>query len=150
MKIKDVPQDPGIIEDYGHELCYAVDKQGEYNLVPSVGWDPKNIANGQAWQVIEDNVCQAVEGIRNGWLSPLAYYMAKHQMDVGLLANYMGLYRWQVKRHLKPRVFKGLKDKILDRYAALFDITSSEFTCCSGRLTDPLTDPLTQTGREKI
>jgi len=134
MKIKDVPQDPGIIEDYGYELCYAVDKKGSYNLVPSVGWDPKNIANNQAWQVIEENTRHAVEGIVNDRLSPLAYYMAKHQMDVGLLANYMGLYRWQVKRHLTPKVFRRMKDKIRRQYAALFDMTLSEFI----RLSDEL------------
>lgn len=127
MKIKDVPQDPGIIEDYGHELCYAVDKKGAYDMVPSVGWEPKNIANQQAWEVIDKSIDQALDGIREGRLSPLAYYMAKHQMDVGLLAQYMGLFRWQVKRHLKPKVFRRLKESLLEAYAELFSISGSEF-----------------------
>lgn len=126
MKIKDVPQDPGIIEDYGYELCYAVDKKGSYGLVPSIGWDPKNIANDQAWKVIDEGIKRAWDGIRQGRLSPIALYMAKHQMDVGLLAKYMGVYRWQVKRHLKPKVFNRLNGKILKRYADLFNVDCSE------------------------
>ena len=126
MKKKNVPQDPGIIEDYGHELCYAVDNQGKYDLVPSIGWEPKNIANKQAWQVIDQEIELALCEINKGRKSPIAYYMAKHQMDIGLLANYMGLYRWQVKRHLKPAVFNRLKEKILKAYADLFDLSVSE------------------------
>jgi len=126
MKKNNVPQDPGIIENYGHELCYAVDKQGKYDLVPSIGWEPKNIANKQAWQVIDQSIELALGDISKGRKSPIAYYMAKHQMDVGLLANYMGLYRWQVKRHLKPAVFKRLKEKTLKAYADLFDVSVSE------------------------
>ena len=52
MEIKDVPQDPGILDDYGREICYAVDQNGNYSLVHSIGWDPKNTANRQAWQAI--------------------------------------------------------------------------------------------------
>jgi hypothetical protein len=126
MKKDDVPQDPGIIEDYGHELCYAVDKQGKYDLVPSIGWEPKNIANKQAWQAIDQDIELALGEINKGRKSCLAYYMAKHQMDVGLLAKYMGLYRWQVKRHLKPAVFKRLEKKTLNAYAELFELSVSE------------------------
>ncbi|MBI9089283.1 MAG: hypothetical protein JEZ12_08705 [Desulfobacterium sp.] len=123
MKKQDVPQDPGIIEDYGYELCYAVDNKGAYDLVPSIGWEPKNIANDQAWEVIDKDVAQALEGVRNGTLSPVAYYMAKHQMDLGLLSQYTGFYQWQVKRHLKPKVFEKLKEKALMTYASLFEVS---------------------------
>ena len=134
MKIKDVPQHPGILEDYGHEVCYAVDKDGKYNLVPSIGWNPKNLANEQAWQVIEENINRAVDGILKGKISPLGYYMAFHQMDIRLLANYMGLYCWQVKRHLKPKVFKKLKARVLERYAGLFNVSVDEMTTLADKL----------------
>ncbi len=45
MKTTDVPQDNGMIADYGHEICYAVDSKGNYQLTPSVGWEAKNIVN---------------------------------------------------------------------------------------------------------
>ena len=126
MEIKDVPQDPGILDDYGREVCYAVDQNGNYSLAQSIGWDPKNIANRQAWQAIEKKTNKAREDILGGKLSPIGFYMACNQMDVRLLAQYMGLYRWQVKRHLKPAVFKKLKGNVLGKYAALFNVSVDE------------------------
>nr|WP_321403252.1 hypothetical protein [uncultured Desulfobacter sp.] len=123
MKIKDVPQDPGILDDYGREVCYAVDQNGKYSLAQSIGWDPKNVANRQAWQVIEKKINKAREEILDGKLSPIGFYMACHQMDIKLLAQYMGLYCWQVRRHLKPAVFKKLKPGVLEKYAALFNVS---------------------------
>jgi hypothetical protein len=127
MKIKDVPQDYGMGEDQ-REICYAVDEKGNYVLAPSLGWEPKNIANAQAWQVIEAQVADALDRIRTGRASPLAYYMARHQMSVGLLAKYVGLFRWRVRRHLKPSGFKALTPDMLRRYADLFEITVRELT----------------------
>jgi hypothetical protein len=126
MEIKDVPQDPGILDDYGREVCYAVDHNGNYSLAQSIGWDPKNVANKQAWQVIEKKINKAREDILDKKLSPIGFYMACHQMDIRLLAKYMGLYCWQVRRHLKPAVFKKLKGHVLEKYAALFNVSADE------------------------
>ncbi|NDY72605.1 hypothetical protein DO021_14455 [Desulfobacter hydrogenophilus] len=126
MRIKDVPQDPGILDDYGREICYAVDQNGNYSLAQSIGWDPKNVANRQAWQAIEKKIDKAREDILDGKLSPIGFYMVCNQMDVRLLAQYMGLYRWQVKRHLKPAVFKKIKVNVLEKYAALFNVSVDE------------------------
>ena len=49
--------------------------------------------------------------------------MNKKWMDPLTLAQAMGLYRWQVKRHLKPAVFKKLDDRTLAEYARLFGIS---------------------------
>jgi len=110
------------------EICYAVDDNGQYVLVPSLGWAPKNIANAQAWQVIEDKVADALERVKAGTASPLAYHMARHQMSVGLLAKYVGVFRWRVWRHLKPSGFKALTPDQIQRYADVFDITPEELT----------------------
>lgn len=126
MEIKDVPQDPGILDDYGREVCYAVDQNGNYSLAQSIGWAPKNIANRQAWQAIEKKINKAREDILDKKLSPIGFYMAYNQMDVRLLAQYMGLYRWQVKRHLKPAVFKKINGNVLGKYAALFSVSVDE------------------------
>jgi hypothetical protein len=44
-------------------------------------------------------------------------------MDPLTLAQGMGLYRWQVKRHFKPAVFKKLDEGILAEYARIFGIS---------------------------
>ncbi len=131
MERKDVPQDRGIAQGL-REVCYAVDDSGRYVLVESLGWEPKNIANDQAWEVIDQQVAHEADRVRQGLASPLAYYMAKHLMHVGLLAQYVGLPRWRVKRHLKPGVFKRLKPALLARYAAVFEISVGQLVDVSG------------------
>ena len=96
--------------------------------MPSAGWEPKNIANSQAWEQISRQLQDIRQQVLAGELSPLAYHMVKNQMDVSLLAQYMELPRWRVKRHLKPKIFKKLKMKLLERYATLFRISPSQLT----------------------
>jgi len=123
MKIEEVPQERGMMPDNIHEVCYAVDDDGHYVLTASAGWNPKNIANNQAWEVIEHEIAKALKGIHAGKLSPLAFHMAKNQMNPGLLAQYAGFSRWRVKRHLKPAVFKRLNPAVLEQYSDVFGIT---------------------------
>jgi hypothetical protein len=122
MKINEVPQDNGMIADYGHEVCYAVDDKGRYVLSPSLGWEPKNIVNSLAWDLIHQKTKDALKQIQEGKLSPLAFHMEKNQMDTKLLAKYVRLPRWKVKRHLKPDGFKGLEPALLNRYADVFNV----------------------------
>ena len=125
MRRKDVPQDPALFGEW-KEVSYAVDDDGRYALVPSAGWEPANIANDMAWESIEAEVGAVLAKVRSGELSPLAYHMARHQMDPGLLAGYAGLFRWQVRRHVKPAAFRRISPALADRYAAIFRITREE------------------------
>lgn len=124
MKTSNVPQDHGPKDE--DEIAYAVDENGRYVKVPSIGWEPKNIANQQAWEVIETEIEDQIRLIRAGKRSPLAFHHTRNLMSVGLLASYMGLPRWRVKRHLKPGPFKKLSPDLLARYADLFEITVEE------------------------
>ena len=84
MKLKDVPQDHGMGGELS-EVCYAVDDQGRYVIAPSLGWEPKNIANSQAWQDVEQRAQQALDRVRAGDASPLFFHMTRHQMAVKAL-----------------------------------------------------------------
>jgi hypothetical protein len=126
MKVKDVPQDHGTIEDHGREICYATDENGEYALTHSIGWDVKNVANDQAWEIIFNEIRNIHKKIIAGKLSPLAYHMTKNQMTPGLLGKYVSISRWRVKRHLKPKIFNKLSDLILSKYAKILEITIEE------------------------
>ena len=125
MMKKNVPQDEGILDRW-HEISYAIDDDGSYVLTPSVGWKPANIANKQAWELISKQVADVLERIQAQELSPLAYYMVKNQMDTNLLAEYVRLPRWRVRRHLKPAVFRRLKNSILERYAKIFGVSAEQ------------------------
>jgi hypothetical protein len=127
MRKEEVPQDHDMNEGI-REIAYAVDPEGRYVRVQSLGWEPKNTVNAQAWEVIERDIREQIRLIRAGKRSPLAYYMAKNLMDAGLLSSYAGFWRWQVIRHLKPDVFNKLKPEILARYAEVFGISVEELT----------------------
>jgi len=125
MNVNEVPQD-GL--DYKgraalSKLMYATDKDGKYTGVGSVGWDAENIATKQAWDEVEEDLKETEAAVKAGKLSPIAYFMKKTLMDESLLANYMGKWKWTIRRHMQPKVFAGLNDKTLAAYAQVFNIT---------------------------
>jgi hypothetical protein len=129
MKISEVPQDRGMIDQHRlKEVCYAVDENGLFVLAQSAGWEPKNIANDLAWDLIHEQVKKTVEKIKSGKLSPLAYHMELNQMGPGLLAKYAGISRLRVRLHLRPAGFRRLKPKQLKRYAEIFGIGIADLT----------------------
>ncbi|MBN2419461.1 MAG: hypothetical protein JXL81_08775 [Deltaproteobacteria bacterium] len=125
MKKQDIPQDDKIL-DGKRIACYVQEEDGKYVIGSSTGWDAVNVANIQAWEYIFERIDQVVRDISDGKKSVLAFYMEKDQMDVSLLAKYVKLSRWRVRRHLKPSVFKNLKPDLLERYASVFRIPVDE------------------------
>ena len=124
MKKNEVPQDKSNLESANiKEMYYAVDENGEYTTELSTGWDPKTIALDNAIKDIEERTEIAKQKVLNNTTSPIEYYMELHKMDVGILASYVGIWAWRVKRHFKPSVFKKLKLKMLQKYAEVFDIS---------------------------
>lgn len=125
MKTTDVPQEESILA--GHQrACYAQDENGRYVVVGSIGWEVENIVNGQANEEVRAQIAQALAGARRGELSPLAYHMARRQMDIRLLAAYTGFSRLRIRWHLRPKVFAGLPERILSRYADVLQLPPSE------------------------
>ncbi len=127
MKTKDVPQDDAnMMQGKFREPVYSLDKDGNYTTVRSVGWDPKNAVMQEAWDNVNEKIEQTKKDVLAGKLSPIAYYIEKNIMDVGLVAQYMGMWKWTVKKHLKPRNFAKLNDDILQKYAKVFNISKEE------------------------
>ncbi len=124
MKKKQIPQDESALQGANiRELCYAVNEEGKYETGLSTGWDIKSDALKEAWVEIERRTEDALEKVKNGEASPILYFMEKRLMDVAILAAYTGFWKWTVKRHLKPKIFKRLSDKKLARYAEVFEIS---------------------------
>lgn len=122
-----MPQDESKLEKANiREMCYAVDENGEYTTELSTGWDPKTIALDNAIKQIEERVNTAKERVLKNESSPLEYYMELHKMDLPILASYVGIWKWRVKRHFKPSVFKKLSQKTLEKYAEVFDVSVEE------------------------
>lgn len=133
MKKKEVPQDnEGLHESKFRDLCYAVDENGNYVTVHSTGWVPKNAAMQQAWEEIHEKVNVTRQRVLAGELSMLAYFMKKNIMDLKLLAQYTGIPKRKLKKHMKPGKFQTLDRKVLEKYAEVFNITIEELTNISG------------------
>lgn len=105
------------------EVCYAVDEKGRYTMADSAGWDPKNVVNDQAWELINVEVEAALANIEMGKSSPLAYHMVRNQMNMGMLASYVGFSRLRVWWHLKPAGFKRMTSQVRKRYADTLNMT---------------------------
>jgi hypothetical protein len=127
MKKEEVPQDKSNLASANmRELCYAVDKEGNYTTALSTGWDPKTIALDNHMQDLKEREEDARNQVRDGLASPILYFMEVKRMDLSVLAGYVGMWGWRVKRHLKPGVFKRLSDRILKKYADVFEISVEE------------------------
>ncbi|MBU0680783.1 MAG: hypothetical protein KKD73_05110 [Proteobacteria bacterium] len=107
-------------------IQYAVEGPGLCRRIESADTGTVDVVNRQAWEVIERQVFLARAQVLAGKASVLLYYMTANQMDPALLAKFMGIARWRVKRHLKPRVFSKLRPQLLAGYAALFKIREDE------------------------
>ena len=137
MKSKDVPQDnANMLRGKFREPVYSLDKDGNYTTIRSVGWDPKNAIMQDAWDVVNDKIEFARQDVLNGKLSPIAYYIEKNIMDIGLVSKYMGVWKWKVKKHLNPSNFAKLNDDMLERYAKVFSISKEELIDID-KLNDP-------------
>ena len=124
MKESEVPQDKSSIASVNmRELCYATDDNGNYTTALSTGWEPKTIALSNAIEDIKERTEAARQQVVNKEVSPIVYFMELSKMDVGILAGYVGMWQWRIKRHCKPSVFAGLSDKVLKKYADAFLIT---------------------------
>jgi hypothetical protein len=127
MKKEDVPQDLSSLGRITKEVCYATDDSGKYVTELSKGWDIKTMALDVAWQDIETRIEAARQKVINKEASPLLFFMERGLMDIGLLASYTGFWKWQIKRHLKPDIFKKLSNKKLQHYAEIFSVSVDDF-----------------------
>jgi hypothetical protein len=127
MKFDEVPQDEAFLQEGKiRDLCYVTDKDGHYTHVLSMGWTPKNDAIKLAWNGIYEHAEETRLRVLDGKLSPIALYMELNIMDLAILANYMELPKWKVRRHLKMRGFKKLNNEILSRYAEALNVTAKD------------------------
>jgi hypothetical protein len=127
MKKEDVPQDLSSLGKITKEVCYATDQSGKYVTELSKGWDVKITALDAAWNDIDKRIEIARQKVLNNEASPLLFFMEKAIMDMSILADYTGFWKWQIKQHLKPEVFKKLSDKKLQRYAEVFNVSVADF-----------------------
>jgi hypothetical protein len=127
MKKEDVPQDLSSLGKITKEVCFATDSEGKYVTELSKGWEVKITALDVAWKDIEDRVAAARQKVLNNEASPILFFMERRLMDLGIVADYTGFWKWQIKRHIKPAAFNKLSEKQLLRYADAFNVSVEDF-----------------------
>jgi hypothetical protein len=127
MRKEDVPQDLSALGKITKEVVYVTDHSGKYVTELSKGWDVKIDALDTAWDDVEGRITAAKQKVINNEASPLLFFIELGLMDISILAGYTGFWKWQIKRHLKPQVFKTLPDKTLQRYAEVFNVSIDDF-----------------------
>jgi hypothetical protein len=123
-----ITTDNDLIYKYNRELFYHFDKEKGFTQKVDYQNPDNQIIIKQSWDAAEQRLEEARQRVIAGIASPVAYHMERILMEVPMLAAYMELPKWRVKRHLKPRVFKKLKTAHLEKYASIFEITVDELT----------------------
>lgn len=126
MKTTEVPQDPSALDKFTKDVMYVVDDAGNYTTNLSRGWEVKATALNLAWEDIEQRIADAKQKVLSGQASPVLFFMELRIMDPSIVAAYTGFWKWQVMRHIKPKVFKNLSDKKLQKYADVFEVSIDE------------------------
>jgi hypothetical protein len=117
MELKEVPQERNLTLDGQRKVVYAKDAQGRLRIAASQGWEVEEIVTTQALSSLQNLSVRALEQVRLGQASSLAYWMHERRMDEALLAQSTGFWRWRVRRHLRPQHFAKLGPAQLERYA---------------------------------
>ena len=115
MRERDVPQEGNATLGGHRKAVYAVGEDGKLRIVPSRGWEVEEVVTRQAVEDLERRAREA--------RSPLEYHMYRARMDVPLLAAATGIWRWRVRRHLRPQVFARLPLRLRRRYAVALGLT---------------------------
>lgn len=126
MKKEDLPQDESALTNITRELMYVKDKEGKYTTDLSTGWEVKKSALDNAWDDIKERAEEARLAVKNGEKSPIFYFMELKIMDLTILTGYTGFWRFTIKRHMRPAIFKSLSDEKLNIYAKAFEISLDE------------------------
>jgi hypothetical protein len=117
MRERDVPQEGNSTLGGYRRGVYAVAEDGRVRLVASRGWEVEEIVTRQALQDLERQARDARERALKGLTSPLEVHMYRSRMDLALLSQITGLWRWRIRRHFRPQVFARLPATLRQRYA---------------------------------
>jgi hypothetical protein len=117
MKKGEVPQQNAKAFMGHSKLLYALDEKGRYVPAPSNGWEAEEIVLDQAIAEYQRQATDAWIRANAGATSALEYHMFRQRMDVVLLSQTTGYFKWRVRRHLKPGAFQKLSASTRARYA---------------------------------
>ena len=117
MDINSVPQDDSSTYSNNKKAIYARGEDGSVNVVGSSGWNAEETVTKQALEDLLDSAAEAYAEVLNGDKSPLYYYMYAIRMDLQVLADSTGFFKWTIKKDFDPKKFANISEKRLAVYA---------------------------------
>lgn len=123
-----LPDESELLYTYNREVFYHFDKEKGFTQKIEYQNPNNQVIIKQSWDAAEQRLEEVTQLVIIGKLSPIAYYMEKILMEVPMLAAYMEIPKWRVKRHMKSKIFKKLKPELLAKYAAVFEIPVGQLT----------------------
>lgn len=121
MKKIDVPQENNFTLDGQKKVMYGTDDNGEFQRI-NYASSVEEYATITAVEEYKELEKECLEDIQNNIASPIKYYMYKNRMDLSTLTSAVDMFSFRVKRHLKMKIFKKLKDDTIKKYADAFNI----------------------------
>jgi hypothetical protein len=122
MRKEDVPQEKNQTLDGNRKAVYAIGSDGKYSTVASDGWSAEEIVTSQAVEEFERLANEALDRAKKGLASTLEYHMYHNRMDLSLLSQTTGFFKWTIRRDFKKEVFKKMSDRRASIYASVLGI----------------------------
>jgi hypothetical protein len=131
MKKDEVPQEKNRTLGGNRKALYAIDRDGQYKSVPSKGWSVEEIVTSQAVEEFERLADEALDRAKSGKASPLEYFMYKNRMDLPLLSQTTGFFKWSIRRDFKISIFNKMSKKRAKIYSDILgiNIKKSKLLC---------------------
>ena len=124
MDASSVPQDDSSTYAKNKKAIYAKDEDGSVKVVKSSGWSVEETVTKQALEELFENEVEAYCEVKKGLKSPLYYYMYSIRMDLQVLSESTGFFKWTIKRDFRPEVFAKISQKRLKVYVEAMGISS--------------------------
>lgn len=110
-----------------HPLAmYAEKEDGSYGSIETGSYMIKNYIE-DFWMKQIHFKNSALDKLKSGEFSPIAFYMEVYNMTEADLAARVGVGTGKVKKHCTGEGFKAVKIELLQKYAEVFDIHISDF-----------------------
>lgn len=124
MRLENVPQDDSSTYAKMKKTIYAKNSDGKMQGISSTGWEVEETVTRQALDDIEEHIKEAFLEVKNGKKSTLYFHMYKQKMDLTILSQSTGFFKWTIKRDFDPKIFAKIKQNRLEEYC---DVLGLEF-----------------------
>jgi hypothetical protein len=126
LRKENVPQDESSTYAKMKKTIYAKGSDGKMQGISSSGWEVEETVTRQALDDIEEHIKEALTDVKEGRKSTLYYYMYAKKMDLLLLSQATGFFKWTIKKDFNPKYFAKIKQDRLEVYCDVLGVEIDE------------------------